>query len=123
MELVAVKAFFTRGADELFGDKLYKLAKSRDFKQSLVHYLIKSSTLAAPVILLVKQQNKKAIADEAKIRQDVGRDITVKEKITPPSPLTGWSLEAPKTSKYDKKERKKDKPSSHYHSQSSSYSK
>lgn len=36
MEQVAVKAFFTGGADKLFGDKINNLAESQNFRQRLV---------------------------------------------------------------------------------------
>lgn len=50
----------------------------------------------------------------------MSRDITIKEEIAPPSPLTGDSPESSKTSKADKKDKKKDKSSSHDHAKSSS---
>lgn len=55
---------------------------------------------------------------ETRFRQDMGREIPVKEEITPPSPLTGRSPESWKTSKDDKKDEKKDKPSFRHHSKS-----
>lgn len=45
IEQVAVKSFFTREADTLLDEKIYKLAVSEDFTQDLLNNLIKSSFL------------------------------------------------------------------------------
>lgn len=67
MEQAAVKAFFSGGADKQLGDKMYKLAASQKFTQSLIAHLIKSSTFTVPITNFVNQRAEKAAASKAKL--------------------------------------------------------
>lgn len=95
--------FFAGGDNKFIDDKISKLAKSEDFTQSLVRHLIRSSAFTTPVTRFVKKHAERAVASEAKFRQDISRKIPAKEEVVPPSPLTGCSIELSKTSKDDKK--------------------
>lgn len=53
MKQASVKAYFSGGAEELHDEKMYELAKSRDYTQGLVRPLIKSSTFLVPVASFV----------------------------------------------------------------------
>lgn len=68
MVQAAVKAFLSGEADELLDDKMYKHAESQDFPQSLVRYILKSSTLTVPVTRNAEQQAKTADARGARPR-------------------------------------------------------
>lgn len=98
MELKAFKAFFTREADVLLDDKMYKLSESQHFIQGLFCHLIKSPTFTVLVLSLVKKHTERAIASEAKFIQNIIREILVKEEVTPPLPLISRSPEPSKTS-------------------------
>lgn len=107
-----MKAFFTRGADELLDDKMWKLTESKEFTQGLSRYQIISSTFEELVTQFVEQQADKAVASETIFKQDMSPDVPVKEKTAAPSPLTGGSPESKKASKYDMKDKKKEESSS-----------
>lgn len=79
MGQVVMKADLTGGADELFDDKMYRLAESRDFTKALLDHLINLPTVTKPVKLFVKQRAKTAVAGEVKFTQDMSREIPVKE--------------------------------------------
>lgn len=81
---------------------MYSPALTEDFEQDLVRNLIQSSSLTVPVDPFVKQEAERAVASDAKFRQENIRKLTFKEEVTPPSMLTGRSPESLKTSKNDK---------------------
>lgn len=56
MQQIGAEAFFTGGAEEFLHEIPYKLDESQDFKQNLVHHLIKQSTFTVSVTCYFKQQ-------------------------------------------------------------------
>lgn len=121
MHLVAVKAFFLGGADELLNRKRDRRGEPRNFKQDLVLHVNILSGTVEPVTFSVKQQAKRAVNSEAKLRQENIRNVAVKDDLTPPSPLTGRTRNSSKTSRDNKQENKMKKAFSYNHSKSPSF--
>lgn len=99
-----VNAFLTEGAEELFDEKMYRLAEIQDYKQDFFRHLINSSTITVLAVGFVQKQTEKSVASQAGCTQENIRELIVKEQVTPPSPLIVCFPEFPKTSKDDKQE-------------------
>lgn len=69
IEQAAFKVFFTGSANELFDQKMYKLAKYQNIKQDLVRHLIKTSTFTVLTTPFVKQKAVRTVPSEKKFRQ------------------------------------------------------
>lgn len=75
IEQAYLKTFLFGDADDLLDEKMYRLAESKSFIQGLVHHLIQLSTSTVPVARFLGQQAKKAVASEARFRQDMSRRL------------------------------------------------
>lgn len=88
MERAAVRNVFSRGAAELLDENIYKPANFQDFKQNLSFHRISFSTFTVLVARFVRTQAERAVASEAKFREQNMLEGTVKEKVRIPSPFT-----------------------------------
>lgn len=83
MEQAAVRVFWTRRADKLLDNNMYKLVESEDFTPGVVRHVMKSLNFTVPVIRFEKQQAVNVVASEAKSRRNVNLEIPVNEEWKP----------------------------------------
>lgn len=68
MKQAAVKTFFSEGPDEVFDDKMHKLAEPHNFTQELPGRLIRSFPFTVPVARIITQRAEKVVPGAAEFR-------------------------------------------------------